>query len=385
MRAIFSRCLAIALLSAASAWAQPAATAPEAPADAHSSAQAAAPNLPLPSMDDTNAQRAKTQPGNNAPFWREVRNSGEVAGISNIRGAESGVLIQRFEQYPGTGYTTAGEAWRQVRNRFIIPYGGSLLLIVVVAIGIFYFTRGPIGHSHAQEGRRIERFTPLERSAHWLNAIAFVLLAVSGLVMAFGKFVLLPWMGHSIFGGLTYFFKTVHNFVGPLFAVSLLVILITFLKDNLPRAWDWLWIKKAGGLFSGQEVPSHRFNAGEKIVYWMGALALGLTVVVSGLFLDALFPNVLYTRGQMQVAHMVHAIAAVLMMCVFLGHIYLGTIGMRGAYRAMRNGHVTESWAKEHHSLWYDDIKAGKIPAQRSTSAAQATAPSHATVQPREI
>ncbi len=371
---LFSRWLALGLLTVASAWAHAQAPASSPVSPAATPAVAEAPKGPPagftapaePKADENNAARSKSQPGNNAPFWRGVRNSGEVAGITNVLGTETGVLIQRFEAYPGSDYTTAGEAWRQVRNRVIIPYGGSLLLIVLVAIAIFYFTRGAVGHSSGDGGRRIERFTPFERAAHWLNAAAFVLLGLSGIVMAFGKSLLLPWMGHTLFGWLTYGLKTLHNYVGPLFAVSLLIILLTFLKDNFPRPVDWLWVKKAGGLFSGKDVPSHRFNAGEKAVYWGGALVLGVTVVVSGLVLDQLIPNMLYTRGQMQVAHMFHAIAAVLMLCILFGHIYLGTIGMRGAYKAMRTGYVSEDWAKEHHELWYDDIKAGKIPAQRS-------------------
>ncbi|WP_036594367.1 formate dehydrogenase subunit gamma [Ottowia thiooxydans] len=397
MKTVFSRWLAVGLLGAASALAQAqpspaaqpvaqaAATAAPAATPTDASTQAtpaaavavdAAKGPPAgfvapaePKADDSNAARGKSQPGNNAPFWRGVRNSGEVSGITNIKGVETGVLIQRFENYPGASYATAGEAWRQVRNRIIIPYGGSLMLVVLVAIGIFYATRGTIGHKHADEGKRIERFTPFERSAHWLNAIAFVLLGISGLVMAFGKFLLLPWMGHTLFGWITFGLKTLHNFVGPLFAVTLLVIIATFLKDNLPRAWDVAWLKKAGGLFSGQEVPSHRFNAGEKGVFWMGAFVLGITIVASGLVLDHLIPNMLYTRGQMQVAHMFHAVAAVLMLCIIFGHIYLGTVGMHGAYKAMRTGYVSEGWAKEHHELWYDDVKAGKIPAQRSGKA----------------
>ena len=115
-------------------------------------------------------------------------------------------------------------------------------------------------------------------------------------------------------------------------------------------------------MISGEHVPSHKFNAGEKIVFWGGVIALGLIVVGSGFVLDKLVPGMTYTRGQMQVGHMVHAVASMLMMALFLGHMYLGTIGMKGAYQAMKTGCVDEDWAKEHHELWYDDIKAGKIP-----------------------
>lgn len=369
MNKALSRWLVIALLGAGSAWAQAPAGAPAAtPAVNGAPADFVAPAEPKP--DESNAARARSQPGNNAPFWRGVRDSGEVQGVTNIAGPESGVLIQRFERYPGADYATAGEAWRHVRNRVIIPYGGALMLIALVAIALFYFGRGTMGHATAEGGRRIERFTPFERAAHWLNAISFVLLGVSGVVMAFGKFLLLPWMGHTVFGLITYWLKTLHNFVGPLFAVSLLVIFFTFVKDNLPRGEDWAWIKKAGGMFSGKEVPSHRFNAGEKLIFWGGVFVLGLTVVASGLVLDHLVPNLTPTRGAMQIAHMFHATGAVLMMCAFFGHIYLGTLGMRGAYKAMRTGYVSEAWAKEHHALWYDDVRAGKIPAQRSGTAA---------------
>ena len=327
-----------------------------------------------PKPDENNAARAKTQPGNNAPFWRAVRESGNSQGISNLPGNEKGSLIQSFVQYPGSSYTSAGEAWRQVRNRWLIPYGGALLLIVLGAIGIFYWRKGPLGGHETNTGRVIERFTPFERSAHWANAIAFVVLAVSGVVMAFGKYFLLPVMGSTLFGWLTYALKTAHNFVGPLFAVSLLVVFFTFVRSNLPAKGDWTWLRRGGGLLGGAEVPSHRFNAGEKLVFWGGVFALGLVVIGSGLVLDLLVPGWGETRAQMQVAHMVHAVATVLMMAMFIGHIYIGSIGMKGSYSAMRTGYVDEGWAKEHHAWWYDDVKAGKIPAQRSSSPATTAA-----------
>jgi len=319
--------------------------------------------------EQTNAQRAKVQPGNNAPMWRQV-NSGEP-GYSSLPASEApeaGVLIQRFVQYPGSLYTNAGEAWRQVRNHWLIPYGGGLLLIVLVAILLFYLAKGAIKVHGAETGRKIERFTYFERAAHWVNATAFVVLALSGIVMAFGKFFLLPWMGSAIFGWLTWVLKTTHNFVGPVFAVSLVVVLLTFAKDNLLQRHDLVWLRKGGGLLRAQHVPSGRFNAGEKIMFWVGMLLMGLVAVVSGLFLDRVIPDLAYTRGNMQIAHMIHAVSVILMMCMLMGHIYLGTIGMKGAYKAMKTGYVDEAWAREHHDLWYDDIKSGKIPAQRTAS-----------------
>lgn len=324
----------------------------------------------------SNAERGKVQPGNNAPMWGQVgQGVSGYTSLSRAQAPEAGNLIQPFVQYPGSRVTNAGEAWRQVRNNWLIPYGGSLLLIALGAVALFYWGKGTM-ELHGQEtGRKIERFTPLERSAHWANAIAFVALAVSGIVMAFGQFFILPVIGKTLFGGLTYILKNVHNFAGPLFAVSLVIVIITFVRDNLPRSEDLTWLLKGGGLFSGTEVPSHRFNAGEKVLFWLGVFLLGLVVVASGLVLDKLVPGLLYERSTMQIGHMIHAAAAFLMMALFIGHIYMGTLGMRGAYSAMREGYVDETWAKEHHELWYNDIQAGKIPAQRSQPVAPAVKP----------
>jgi formate dehydrogenase subunit gamma len=325
-----------------------------------------------PKPDDTNAQRGKSQPGNNAPMWRAVRDSGTTPGISNLPGAEKGVLVQAFVDY-GTGRkTNAGEAWRQVRNGWILPYGGALLFITALALAIFYWRKGPLGKDHPTTGRMIERFTPFERAAHWANAGAFTVMALSGLTMAFGKFILLPIIGSTLFGWLAYALKTAHNFIGPLFAVSLLIVIVTFLKDNIANAADFKWLAKGGGMLGGgEQLPSHRFNPGEKGVYWWGVCFPGLIVVGSGLVLDKLIPGVGELRGQMQYAHMIHAVAAIAMMVVLIGHIYMGTIGTRGAYQGMKTGQVPEGWAREHHGLWLDDINSGKIPAQRS---AQGTA-----------
>ena len=322
-------------------------------------------------LQQSNAERAKVQPGNNAPVWRQV--GGGVTGYSSLpveQAPEAGNLIQRFVQYPGSRFTNAGEAWRQVRNDWIIPYGAALMFVTLLALAIFYFVRGPIKVHGTETGRKIERFTPFERAVHWSNAIAFVALAISGIVMAFGQFFLLPVLGGALFGGLTYALKTIHNFMGPLFVLTTLFMIVTFIRDNFPRMIDVQWLLHAGGMFGGKEVPSHRFNAGEKIVFWGGVLFLGSIVIGSGLFLDKLLPGFVYTRGEMQIAHMIHAVAALFVMVMIMAHIYLGTIGMTGAYQAMRHGYVDETWAAEHHQLWHDDIVAGKIPAQRSADAA---------------
>ena len=328
-----------------------------------------------PKPGETNAERGRSQPGNNAPMWKAVRESGTQPGFTTLPGAEKGVLIQSFTQYPGSRLATGGEAWRQVRNGVLIPYGGSLLLITLLALGIFYWRKGPLGVSNNDGVPTIERFTPLERAAHWTNAGAFVVLAASGVVMAFGKFFLLPIVGHTLFGWLTYALKTTHNFVGPLFAVSLVIVIVTFVKDNIANAADFVWLSKAGGMLGDHEIPSHRFNAGEKGVFWWGVFFPGLMVVASGLVLNLLIPGLGETRGQMQVAHMLHLAGACIMLFMIIGHVYMGTIGTRGALTAMRTGWVDDDWAREHHELWYNDVKAGKIPARRSQEPAPRLGP----------
>ena len=318
--------------------------------------------------NQTNGERAKVQPGNNAPMWRQV--GAGVTGFTSLpksEAPEAGNLIQPFVQYPGSRWTNAGEAWRQVRNNWLIPYGGSFLLIVMLALAIVYFTKGPMKTTLPATGRKIERFTPFERAAHWTNAIAFVVLGVSGVIIAYGKFFLLPILGGTLFGWLAYVLKNVHNFAGPLFAVSLIVVFVTFLKDNWPEKGDLKWILKGGGMLGGGHAPpTGRFNPGSKAIFWGGVFFLGIFIIASGFVMDMIVPGMIYDRGTMQIAHMVHAVAGVLMLAMFLAHAYLGSVGMDGAYDGMRHGYVDEAWAQQHHEYWYDDVKSGKIPAQRS-------------------
>jgi formate dehydrogenase subunit gamma len=318
----------------------------------------------------TNAERAQVQPGNNAPMWRQVGSG--VTGYSSLpvsQAPEAGNLIQPFVQYPGSRLASAGEAWRQVRNNWIIPYGAALLGIAALGVAILYFGKGPMGKDYSAEPAKIERFTPFERAVHWSNAFAFCALALSGIVMSLGKFFLLPVIGATLFGWLTFLLKNVHNFVGPLFAVSLALIVIIFIKDNIAKAADFVWLSKAGGMLGEHEVPSHRFNAGEKGIFWWGVTIPGVIIVASGLVLDLLVPGLGAFRSDMQIAHMFHAVAAFWMMAMIMGHAYMGIVGVRGALGAMKTGYVSEAWAKEHHDLWLEDIHAGKIPAVRTQPA----------------
>jgi formate dehydrogenase subunit gamma len=307
-------------------------------------------------------QRTVNQPGNNSEVWREVR-SGQP-NYTSIPGREVGVLVQGQARFPTQqNMTTAGEAWRQFRNGPITFYGGWLIVLVVLAIAAFYLTKGPLKLHDKPSGRMIERFTLVERWAHWTTAISFCVLAVSGVITLFGKHFVLPVIGYTLFAWLSALAKNLHNFVAPLFIASLLVLIVIYIKDNLPEKGDMAWFAGAFAMFwSGKHVPSGRFNAGEKAYFWLGVVALCITLSVSGVIM--LFPNFEQLRTTMQQANVIHAISAVVMILFALGHIYVGTIGVEGAYGNMRDGVTDETWAKEHHQYWYEDVKSGKVAAK---------------------
>lgn len=291
-------------------------------------------------------ERQQTQPGNNAPVWREVA-SGK-AHYASLPGREMGVLIQ-----------SEGEAWRRLRPS-LYSAGGGLIAIALVLLMAFYAVRGPIGVEEKPTGRYIRRFSATERIAHWTMGLSFVLLAITGLVLTFGKFLLLPVVGYALFGWLATLSKNLHNFVGPIFAVVLPVFIVIYLRHNIPAAYDFKWFAQLGGLLTprGQHPPSGKFNAGEKALFWLLVCVLCVMLVVSGLVLN--FPNFEQTRQQMQLANSVHLVAAMLGIAMACFHVYLGTIGHKGAYEAMRYGYVEESWAREHHPDWYEEVAAGK-------------------------
>jgi formate dehydrogenase subunit gamma len=300
-----------------------------------------------PQVAPVPAQGSTAVPGwNNPPQWGGISESRQYASIPGVDRAQ---LIQG-----------AGRQWRALRNGPLTQYGGWLIGLVFLAIMLFYFVKGSIKLHAAPTGRLIERFNAVERASHWTMAISFVVLALSGIVMLWGKYIILPWLGYGGFSWLTIVLKNLHNFVGPLFIFSILVSFLVFVRDNLLKSIDFKWIATFGGMFSGHEVPSGRFNGMEKMWFWGGMVLLGTIMGVTGLILD--FPNWDQSRQMMQYANIVHDIAAVLFICAALGHIYIGTIGMQGAYRAMRDGYVDEEWAREHHALWYEEVKQGRRP-----------------------
>ncbi len=301
-------------------------------------------SAPLSMAADAPAAKA---PGDQvADYWREVRQG--VPGLSQVQGAESGVLIN-----------AEGQAWRDLRNGPIKKYGGTILLAMIGVIALFYLVKGQMKLSEPPTGRKMQRFTSFERFAHWGTAVTFVLMGITGLAILFGRTVLGPLIGSEGLGGLLALGKLVHNYLGPVFLFFTILLIGAFLRDNVWQKCDAAWIAKAGGLFSGGHVPSGRFNFGEKTWFWIGVTFLGLFVAGTGLILN--FPALVdRTRELMQDLVLLHAIGAVMLLALSFGHIYMGTIGVEGALDSMKTGEVDETWAKEHHEIWYDDVKAGK-------------------------
>jgi formate dehydrogenase subunit gamma len=262
---------------------------------------------------------------------------------------EGTVIVQR-----------GGNLWRTWRNGPIATAMGTILVGVLVAIFFFYRAVGPARVEAPETGRRIRRFTSWERSVHWATAISFIILAVTGLIIMFGKKILLPLVGHDVFAAIAYVFKYLHNFVGPLFIVCSVLMFFTFLHRNFLRRIDWRWVRQGGGIVSHTHVPAGFFNAGEKAWFWLGVTLLGLVMSISGLVLD--FVDFGQTRYVLQVANYLHIAGATFYIAAAMGHIYIGTWGTPGAYEAMRHGTVDETWAKAHHALWYDEVQAGVAP-----------------------
>jgi formate dehydrogenase subunit gamma len=273
-------------------------------------------------------------------FWSRIRHGarGDVA----LPGAEMGILIQ-----------SAGEDWRLLRNEQVIRYGGMALLGILAAIALFYLARGRIKIHGGRTGRVIPRFSLAQRIAHWFAATLFVLLGLSGVIILFGTSVLLPVLGPSAFAIVASAAMQGHNLFGPLFLPAVLAILVLFIRGNAPRLVDISWLFKAGGLLGGH-ASAGKYNAGQKI-WFLLTIVLGIAISISGFIL--LFPDFVGGRSQVQLANLAHGIAAVIFIAVGIGHAYIGSLGMEGAFEAMSTGTVDENWAKEHHDLWYAEHK----------------------------
>jgi formate dehydrogenase subunit gamma len=315
------------------------------------------------------------QPGgfDNSDMWRAVRKG--IQGTVSIPDKNAALLVQ-----------SEGDNWRAVRNGPLVRWGGIALGAIIVVLALFYLVRGKIRIDHGFSGKTVTRFGDIERIGHWLLAVSFIILAITGLNITFGKMVLMPVIGKSAFSSISALGKWLHNYVAFAFMAGLVMIFILWIKENFPNRYDLQWMAKAGGIFTkGVHPPAEKFNAGQKILFWLVILG-GISISLSGIamlfpFQFAMFsktfaflnifgfdlPTDLAPIQEMQLSTLWHAIIALALIVVIIAHIYIGTIGMEGAFDAMGSGEVDENWAKEHHSVWArEDTKAGKKGSRRA-------------------
>ncbi|MEN8129573.1 MAG: formate dehydrogenase subunit gamma [Pseudomonadota bacterium] len=297
------------------------------------------------------AATAQEQSNPRANFWRAVR-QGSI-GYSAVKGQEANVLIQ-----------SGGQNWRQVRNGWLIPYSGYLLIAMIALFALYFMFKGRIPIEGGRSGKEITRTTSTERWIHWFTAVVFILLALTGLILLYGRTVLIPIMGPEAFAAMADVGITVHNYLGVLFILAMVLTIISFFRDSLFNLKvDMTWFSKAGGYLGGSKPSSEKYNAGQKAWYWT-VVIMGVILCVTGLILD--FPNLEQNRGTMQLANIIHVLASAIVIAFFLVHIYLAAIGIEGALEAMISGKVDENWVKQHHDLWYEELqKSG----QRATAA----------------
>jgi formate dehydrogenase subunit gamma len=274
-------------------------------------------------------------------IWLQIRRGTE--GQTAVPDPEAGVLINR-----------SGEWWSVVHQETLIPYGGIALLAILVAILVFYLIRGTIRIDGGYSGRLVPRFSLAQRTTHWMTASLFILLGLTGLIILFGRPVLIPLIGPEAFGVVATAAMQAHNLFGPIFGVAIIALFFLFVRGNFPSLADIGWLLRGGGMFGGH-ASAGRYNFGEKMWFWT-AFITGIALTVSGFLL--LFPDALASRTTLQYADLVHAVAALVMIGIGFGHIYLGTLGTEGTFKGMVEGSVDENWARTHHDLWLKDVQA---------------------------
>ncbi len=305
----------------------------------------------LPQLAEAQQVNPTAQSVTEETLMQALNPDGQVAGRVSIPDGLSAGLIK-----PGNK-DWASTHGGPVRVVTILSFVGILAVLVA-----FYMIRGKIRIDAGRSAEKILRFNSFERFAHWLMGVSFIVLALTGLNLIFGRAVVLPLFGENAFGTLSAWGKVAHNYMGFAFMLGLLMVFLTWVAHNIPNKLDVQWIKQAGGLFSkGVHPPAKKFNAGQKVIFWsvvLGGAALSFTGVM------LLFPDWAGGEGTWQLYQILHGIIAALLTAIVIAHVYIGSVGMEGAFDAMGSGEVDLNWAKEHHSLWVEEVQGqGEQPA----------------------
>ena len=275
---------------------------------------------------------------------RLLQTLGQIDGRVSIPAQRAGVLIQ-----------PAGREWRDFHEVTLRIIGAVAIIGMLALLVIFYLWRGMVRLEAGRSGRTLVRFNAFERGVHWMTATCFIILAISGLNITFGRPLLLPLMGPETFTAWSQWAKYAHNFLSFPFTLGVVLIFLMWIAGNIPNRVDFQWLKAGGGIVGQEHPPAQRFNAGQKLIYWIVVLGGGAAAATGYLLL---FPFYVTDIAGMQFALVIHSVVAMLFIAAMLGHIYIGTIGMEGAFEAMGTGEVDVNWAKEHHSLWLDEEQA---------------------------
>ena len=279
-----------------------------------------------------------------------------------LRGTHIQGRISIPDEKAATLIQPEGREWRAFHNVTLAWVGGIAVLGMVAILTVFRLSKGRIPIEGGRSGRTLLRFNVLERGNHWMVASCFIILGLSGLNLTFGRHILLPIVGPEAFTAISQWGKYAHNFLAFPFTLGLVVMLLIWVKDNIPNARDIAWFKAGGGLIGNEHPQAGRFNGGQKMVFWITVLG-GAVVAVSGYLL--VFPFFFTGMEGMQLSHIIHSLLSVLMIAAMLAHIYIGSVGMDGAFDAMGTGQVDLNWAKQHHGLWaQEELAKGRTAVQ---------------------
>ena len=335
-------------------------------------------------LSDAYAQSGADDTNPRANYWRAVREGqpGSGAGgssYSSVTGrpmpGSDALWLNREADNLISG---SAQNWRQIRNRVIAVYGGWILFGLIVVLLHFYAIRGKIKLEDGRSGARILRWTAWERFVHWTTAASFLVLAVTGLSLLFGRSILIPVMGPEGFAAWAAVAMYLHELVGPwIFTPAVALLLSMWLVHNLPERGDLEWWLKGGGIIGRSHPSSGRVNSGEKLWFWFIA-TVGVACIVTGVILA--FPlEWEQTRSTMQLSSVIHGGAALLWIGFWMGHAYIGTIGTEGALEGMTTGYVDANWAKQHHDRWYEQVADTAEPAAEKPAGDAAGAPTTAS------
>ncbi len=300
----------------------------------------------------TSAPALAQQPGQINPTASAVQEQQLLDALKPGAAAEIGGRVSIPDGKAATLIRPAGREWREFHQGTMHLIGAVAIIGMVALLALFYFTRGRITITGGPANSTITRFGTFERFMHWMTAGCFIILALSGLNITFGKALLIPLFGEASFAAFTQVGKYAHNYLSFPFMIGIALMFLVWVKDNIPSLIDLQWFAEGGGLIGKGHPKAKRFNGGQKLVFWAVILGGG-ALSVSGWYL--LFP---YTAGgviNLQFWNVVHGVVSMVLIGAMLAHAYIGSIGMEGAFDAMASGEVDLNWAREHHSLWVED------------------------------